>query len=221
MNRDTFLNNIRRSLDTALLPESRPERPAAPVLEPFDPPALVPGFVQEAEALSAEVHQAASTTDAFEMLASLFARYEANSYLAWDDLPLGRLEKRLLARGYERRLVRLPAGAEPRLAALNSIRDVTIGLTGSLGGLADTGSIVVQSGQGQGRLASLITPVHIAFLQRNQLYPSMAHFWQAHPNQAALSSNLVFISGPSRTADIEQTLTIGVHGPKYLHIILL
>jgi L-lactate dehydrogenase complex protein LldG len=98
---------------------------------------------------------------------------------------------------------------------------VQIGITGALAGLADTGSLVVPGGIGQSRLASLLPMVHIALLKVDDLFPTLAHFVDAYPDAARDTANLNIISGPSRTADIEQTLTLVVHGPKFVHIILV
>jgi L-lactate dehydrogenase complex protein LldG len=77
------------------------------------------------------------------------------------------------------------------------------------------------SGPSRPRLASLLPPVHVALVSKRALYPTMAAFFSAHPNIVREGSNLVFITGPSRTADIEQTLTLGVHGPRQVHVVLV
>jgi L-lactate dehydrogenase complex protein LldG len=107
------------------------------------------------------------------------------------------------------------AGVHP-----SAYRDFEVGLTGADAGLADSGALVVTSGPGRPRSASLVPPVHVALLPIERLYADMAAFWAAHPDATRSSSNLVFIAGPSRTADIELTLTLGVHGPRALHVVL-
>ena len=84
-----------------------------------------------------------------------------------------------------------------------------------------TGALVLLSGPGRARSASLLPPVHIALLPANRLYADMASFWAAHPDATRHSSNLVFVAGPSRSADIEMKLALGVHGPGQLHIVLI
>jgi L-lactate dehydrogenase complex protein LldG len=76
------------------------------------------------------------------------------------------------------------------------------------------------SGPGRGRLASLLPPVHIALLPGQKLYPSLPAFLAANPTATKTGSNLVLITGASRTADIEMTLSIGVHGPGEIHVII-
>jgi L-lactate dehydrogenase complex protein LldF len=90
------------------------------------------------------------------------------------------------------------------------------GVTKALCGLADTGSILEAEGPGNPLHASLLPEIHIAVLNRSDILPSLA---DAMPIVGDKDS-AVFITGPSRTADIEMTLTIGVHGPGEVHIFL-
>jgi len=94
---------------------------------------------------------------------------------------------------------------------------IRVGVTKAICGLADTGSILEADGEGGKLQASLLTEIHLAVLKRSDIYPSMSD--AIHLTRGTRSA--VFITGPSRTADIEMTLTIGVHGPGELHILLV
>ena len=85
--------------------------------------------------------------------------------------------------------------------------------------IAETGSILVTSGAGQPLTASLLPEIHIALLREKDVFSRLDQALQMSDVKQA--SAAVFISGPSRTADIEMTLTIGVHGPGELHVICL
>jgi L-lactate dehydrogenase complex protein LldG len=84
--------------------------------------------------------------------------------------------------------------------------------------LAETGTIVVSSGPGKSRLVPLLPPVHIALAPTSKLTTDL-FTWTAGRG-GMMPSSLTLISGPSKTADIEQTMAIGVHGPKRLIVIL-
>jgi L-lactate dehydrogenase complex protein LldF len=93
---------------------------------------------------------------------------------------------------------------------------ILVGVTKALCGLADTGSILIADGRGDPLKASLLPEIHIAILKATDILPSL-------PNAMPLvkeAGAAVFITGPSRTADIEMTLTIGVHGPREIHVFL-
>lgn len=94
-----------------------------------------------------------------------------------------------------------------------------VGLSGAVAALAETGTIIVQSGPDQSRLTTLLPPVHIALLPAARLLPDLFAWTQAR--QSAPPANFTLISGPSKTADIEQTLSIGVHGPKRLVVVVV
>ncbi len=98
-----------------------------------------------------------------------------------------------------------------------------LGLTDADFALADTGTLVILSRPGHPRAVSLLSPVHIAVLPVRQVVADLAHLFAVLDlNEAtAASSGITFITGPSRTADIEQTLVIGAHGPARVHIILI
>jgi L-lactate utilization protein LutC len=76
----------------------------------------------------------------------------------------------------------------------------------------------VSSGPGRSRLATLLPPVHIALVPTSRMTTDIFTFTAAR--QGELPANMVFISGPSKTGDIEQTMSIGVHGPKRFIVIL-
>ena len=93
-----------------------------------------------------------------------------------------------------------------------------VGLSSADAALAETGSIIVTSGPGRSRLATLLPPLHVALVPTARLTADI-FTWTA-ARQGDFPANVTLISGPSKTADIEQTLAVGVHGPKRLIVIL-
>ena len=98
--------------------------------------------------------------------------------------------------------------------------DIDAGLTTCDAALAETGSLVLTSGVKRPRLLSLVPPLHIAVVRSGDVYPRMAD-WMAAFDVTRMPSNIILISGPSKSADIEQVLAYGVHGPKQLVVLLV
>jgi len=96
---------------------------------------------------------------------------------------------------------------------------VRCGMTAALAGIADTGTILVTSGEDHPLTASLLPETHITILKASAILPSLPEALRLPEVRQA--SAAVLITGPSRTADIEMTLTIGVHGPKELIVLLV
>jgi L-lactate dehydrogenase complex protein LldG len=97
------------------------------------------------------------------------------------------------------------------------------GVTGAQWAIAETGTLVLESAKERHRLASLVPPIHIAVIEASRIRQTMAEVLQAlneHGGEG-LSRTVTFITGPSRTSDIELTLAIGVHGPAELHVIVI
>jgi L-lactate dehydrogenase complex protein LldG len=94
------------------------------------------------------------------------------------------------------------------------------GLTVADCAIADTGTLVQADPAGQPRTLSLVPPMHVCLLDPRRLHASLAVALAAEKWQQAMPSNLIFISGPSKTADIQQTLAYGAHGPKELFVLL-
>ena len=98
---------------------------------------------------------------------------------------------------------------------------VDAGFTGTVGGIAETGGLLLMPGPAEPRLMSLVPPIHLALLRASAIHDT---FWSAVKALGwgrALPPNALMISGPSKTADIEQTLAYGVHGPKRLIVVLV
>ena len=86
-------------------------------------------------------------------------------------------------------------------------------------GIAETGTLVVESSPQVPRTLSLVPPVHVVVIDEDSVVGSL-HQALAHYENKSLPTNLIFISGPSKTADIQQTLAYGAHGPRELIVYL-
>lgn len=96
-----------------------------------------------------------------------------------------------------------------------------VGITSADYALAETGTLVLFSSPEEARMISLLPPVHLALLPRERLLGNLDELFQTVADPAARSSSMVLITGPSRTADIEQILVRGVHGPGEIHVVVV
>ncbi|MBD3655077.1 MULTISPECIES: LutC/YkgG family protein [Marinobacter] len=99
--------------------------------------------------------------------------------------------------------------------------EVDAAITSTRGGIAETGSLILWPTVAEPRLMSLVPPIHIAVLQASELYATFHQAMLAQNWAAGMPTNALLISGPSKTADIEQTLAYGVHGPKELIVLVI
>ncbi len=112
---------------------------------------------------------------------------------------------------------------EWRNAAINS----GVGITTADYAISNTGTIVLKTGKGKSRLASLLPPLHICVIDKNKFVSDISEIFESIRNISTeskmefLTTCLTFITGPSRTVDIELTLTIGVHGPKEIYVVIV
>lgn len=167
-----------------------------------------------------EVHRAKSLAEATERLADVFEELNAGKVVANNVPPLNTLDVAERWPNLDWHLVDKTDG---------SLRDfcvaADVGLSSAEAALAETGSIVVTSGPGKSRLATLLPTSHVALVPTSKLTPDI-FTWTANRTGAAptadnkMPANLVLVSGPSKTADIEQTMAVGVHGPKRFIVIL-
>lgn len=149
---------------------------------------------------------------------------QENSVLSWapDALPVTGVAEALKDMGVQLVVPTDLRSAESREA----VRFIRIGITGVEAAFASTGSILVASGAATNRVASLLPFRHIALIPVERLYPTIESWLQKQRAGDTLvdflrgHANVALISGPSKSADIEMNLTLGVHGPKFVHAIL-
>ncbi len=145
-------------------------------------------------------------TEIGECLLTFLQKRAISSITAWEgrQLPDGLLE------GLVRAGIQVSLVPDPTAQA---------GLTGALAAIADTGTLVLPSGMGRLQAAALLPAIHIAILNSRDIYENLPQVLNLREVKEA--SSVALISGPSRTADIEMSLTIGMHGPAEVHVICL
>jgi L-lactate dehydrogenase complex protein LldG len=105
--------------------------------------------------------------------------------------------------------------------ALEGLRGEGVSVTPCLALIADTGTAVVSSRLSGGRRPGLVDPVHVIEAREDQLVLDLAAALERIGPELAQASAVTLVTGPSRTADIEQTLIRGVHGPKDVHVVFV
>ena len=227
--RDHMLASIRASLEQsrATLADMAARTPHAP--PPFvHPPQddLPAQFAAELTKLEGYPHRCADDSQALDAIRIILQRHQAASVVAWDRAQIGLPGSTRywpsLARMCSTAILSAPS-APHDCGRLSRRRSASRAPTPALPRAA---RCVLRSGSGRGRLASLIAPVHIAVLRRAQIVrglgAALALLQEQHGRDLFVdSSNLTLISGPSRTGDIELTLTLGVHGPREIHVVLI
>jgi L-lactate dehydrogenase complex protein LldG len=181
-----------------------PATPTAPVL-PLD--TLVENFRSNLSFVGADCRLVSSRREAEAEVTAVIEAHSA-SRIAISDSPL------------VAELMRDVAGAEIlRNAPASELFDCDLGITSAQWGIAETGTLVLESERESHRLTSLVPPVHLCILEAVNIRQTLGEILETISKD--LNRTVTFITGASRTSDIELTLAIGVHGPKELHVIVV
>lgn len=179
----------------------------------------VPRFVRLMEALHAEVHDV-SETDWPQRLASILSNKGVRKVLYAPAIAEG---QKLAADWADRSDAPALMGYVSTIEDIKDafVRDIDAAITTSLGAIAETGTIVLWPTTDEPRLMSVLPPIHIALVRQSKVADNLADLMAEGGWAKSMPTNLVLVSGPSKTADIEQTLAYGVHGPKELIVLLV
>lgn len=236
--RAEFLGRVRREVRRApalfeAQPAPRPARPeeaAATLRRELAErwPEALERFRQELERVAGVFHRVATLETVPGLILDLARATGARELVAWEPGALGLdLGPALRAEGLS--VTAAPAGGSEaaRLAHREAAARAQIGVTGVDWALAETGTLILVSGAGRPRSTSLLPDTHVAvfgkgsLLERLEQAGIMLEALHADPARSMTGAMINFITGPSRTADIELTLTRGVHGPRDVHAVFV
>jgi L-lactate dehydrogenase complex protein LldG len=185
-------------------------------------------FKTEFERSAGVFHRVSRLDEVPAVLARIAAERGVREIIAWDPAALGWDARAALEpHGLAVRLA--PAGGDEadRRRHRDDAARAPLGLTGVDWALAETGTLILASGPGRPRSTSLLPETHVAVFGPSALLETleqvgmMLEARHADPALAGSGGAINFITGPSRTADIELTLTRGVHGPKEVHVVFV
>jgi L-lactate dehydrogenase complex protein LldG len=203
-------------------------------------PVLLVQLQQELEAAGGVVAHVHSASEAVAYITRLAQQKDAHLVVRWQSDLLATLEvdEALHQQGVTVHATTLPpdavVGESTSTAALTTRRQelrallarADLGLSGVDYVIAETGTLVLMARAGQMRGVSLLPPVHVAVARTSQVVATLADYLLLTQAAGAdlqqyLTSCVSFVTGPSRTGDIELKLTVGAHGPGELHLVLL
>lgn len=183
---------------------------------------LIQQFESELTRIGGRYHRASTLESAFQYIEQVASVRQSRTVVASEAQAFDAID--LKARLEKKGIEFLTETTGREFLATAAVAD--IGVSGVDYALADTGTLVLLARKGQARSISLLPPVHIAVMRPEQLISGLSDLFpllrgEAEAEGRDLSSAITFITGPSRTADIELTLVVGVHGPQQLHVVLL
>jgi L-lactate dehydrogenase complex protein LldG len=185
----------------------------------FDPAGRLERFRAMFEAMKAEVHDVDAETWP-QRLRTLLDNRGVRSVLHGDGSPVGtQLAAAWSGDAQAPRLVAYDRAVENFKDDL--VHRIDAGITWASAGIAETGSLVLWPTVREPRLMSLLPPIHIALVEEDSIRDNLAELMAAQGWAMRMPTNIVVVSGPSKTADIEQTLAFGVHGPKELIVLVI
>jgi L-lactate utilization protein LutC len=210
MSREAILTKVRTALGRAAGQAISEPPPVRLRVDAMDAETRVSSTLRAVEALAGKARRAATGEDARAYVAAVLHGKTAVA----SNSPFLR----------ECGIVALPGvqSGFTDTAALRAVCAVAdVGITSADYALADTGTLVMLASPAEARLISLLPPVHIAVLPKERLLSGLDELLTILPYPAAQTSSMVLITGPSRTADIEQILVRGVHGPGEIHVVVV
>lgn len=204
--RAAMLNRIRAALGPPASNPSPSGRQAAPQIRPhWEEP--------DRERFTAKLAKAGATWTILRTLEELPG--ELDRYLNKHDL-----ERKLLA-STDEGWAALPWN-DIRIDIGPNLGDGRVSLTSAYGGIAETGTLVLLSSESSPTTLNFLSEYHVVLLRERDLVRHMEDiFERMRKEMPTLSRTVNLITGPSRTADIEQTIQLGAHGPRQLHVVLL
>jgi L-lactate dehydrogenase complex protein LldG len=180
----------------------------ASVLPESEREILIENFRQNLESVGGECWVVYDETEAAEILLSIIQENGAKK-IALSDSPL---VKKIVG------FLRMEAKCLENASA-DELFQSDLGVTGAQLAIAETGTLVLESESERHRRTSLVPPIHVCVLEAKNIRQTLGEVLEIL--QSRLSRTITFITGASRTSDIELTLAIGVHGPGKLHVILI
>jgi len=223
--RDQILNKLRAAKQPFPDAPPRPKQyvPVAAV-DDTSPQGLFQRFAFELDRVMGQAFLVEGDDVARACVLDLLRADGATDILAWHfrHIPVEGLEAAIREAGIG--IIHPEMHDEFRAETIESIRGAQVGLTGADAALAATGTLVFSTGPGKGRLPTVIAPNFIAVVTIDQLLPRLEDWLARERATQATSlsdrSNLCFVTGPSRTADIEMQMILGVHGPGTVHVVV-
>jgi L-lactate dehydrogenase complex protein LldG len=235
--RSEMLARVRAALGRPAIPSPtnppatrRDFPPLGKVMPPIPAAELIGKFEEELKKVGGIAYHAGSSFQLEEVVRGILASAGEGPVVLSRNPLLGRLELRAKLEAWGRQVISWPEGKAVPSAEIERFRgacfSAAAGITGADFGLAESGSLVLTSQTEGAQLASLAPPVHIALCQHHQVVESLEEVLERlsvlpASTAARRGRSIVFITGQSRTADIEQITIRGVHGPLSLHVVLV
>jgi len=210
MSREHILHKVRTALGRTAGPPASDLPPVRIRICEMDPETRVTSLLRRVEALAGKTLRAADPEEARAYVGTILNGRSAVASNAPFLRHCGILDLPGVQSGFT---------TAPELRALCVTAGV--GITSADYALADTGTLVMLASPEEARLISLLPPVHMAIVPQERVLTGLDELLTILPDPAAQTSSMVLITGPSRTADIEQILVRGVHGPGEIHVVVV